>query len=366
MRLGVIIGQDERCGIGDFAHNLAEALPQRIECQWIAHPDDPSSRAWRRTAQGADGLDLVHVHFEYGLFESVKPYRNHFATLMERLRPPAVVTLHGPPPELASRWNAGRRGPSDILRDLAYLPFFGKWRRRFLQRATHWIIHNRQLSDQVSAVVGSGRVTYLPLPIPATGRRWRSRKDGSLVLVSPGFVKKHKGYDRFVEVMRDMPSCSWVVAGGPQDQRDDEFLKDLRRMIDDQGIGDQVRITGYLSRAEMEESFCRADMAIFPFHHVAASASMAWAIGCGAPVVATDLPEFLELQSRGAGIEFLPIDAPGSWPEIIQGLGRDRKRLENLSQRNRDFSSVESFTACAAAHTELFERVASTYRIVPK
>jgi glycosyltransferase involved in cell wall biosynthesis len=357
MRVGVAVPRRERCGVGDFARSLAKALPDTVECRLIHHPKHGSARAWRRAARATDGLDVVHVHFEYGLFGTVKPYRNRFAAFVGRLRPPVVVTLHGQLPELASRWGAGRLGASDILRDLAYLPFFGRWQRIMYGRVAHWVVHSRELLDRVTAVVGGGRATYLPMPVPTTDRTWRNAEGGDLILVSPGFVKSHKGYDVFVDVVRELTSCSWVVAGGPQDRRDDGYLDELRRLIAASGIGDRVQVTGYLSRPEMEEIMCRATMAVFPFRDVAGSASMAWAIGCGLPVVTTDLPEFRSLRSRGAGIELLPIDSPDSWPAMIKGLGNDRIRLLELARRNREVGSVNTFDACAAALVEIFERV---------
>lgn len=356
MRVGVAVSRREPCGVGDFARSLAKALPDGVEWQLIHHPENDSSHAWRRAARTANGLDLVHVHFEYALFGTVKPYRNRFAAFVGRLQPPVVVTLHGRLPGLASRWHAGRRRVPDILRDLAYLPFFGRWGRIMHGEVAHWIVHGRELFDRVTADVGEGRTTHLPLPVPAIARRWNNTGGGDPILVSPGFIKPHKGYGGFVEVVRDL-ACTWVIAGGPQDRRDDLHLEELRRLIDESEIGERVQVTGYLSRADMEETLCRATMAVFPFREVAASASMAWAVGCGLPVVSTDLPEFRWLRSMGAGIELLPREAPDSWSEIIEGLSRDRGRLADLARQNREFAATNTFDACAAAHVEVFKRV---------
>ena len=366
MRVGVFVPRRERCGVGDFAGRLAMAFPDTVECRLIHYPDDDSSRAWRRAARTADGLDLVHVHYEYGLFGSVKPYRNRFAAFMGRLGPPAVVTLHGQLPELAPRWGAERFAASDVFRDLAYLPFFRRWNRIMYGRGAHWVVHSRILCDRVTSVVGEERTTYLPLPVPNTDRTWLDAERGDLVLVSPGFVKPHKGYEVFLDVVRELGSFSWVIAGGPQDRRDERYLGELCRLIDASGIGDRAKVTGYLSRAEMEEVMCRATMAVFPFRDVAGSASMAWAVGCGVPVVTTDLPEFRSLRSRGAGIELLPIGSPDSWPGFIERLGNDYDRLVDLARQNRDFGSENTYETCAEALVEVFERVTCECRNLEK
>ena len=358
MKLGVATGVREQCGVRDFARQLASSYPPGVEVHWVIYPDRDVDAAWRQAAHAADGLDVVHVHYEYGLFRTVKPYRNRYSAFVDNLRPRAVVTLHGPLPRLEPRWRSGRRGVADLVRDLAYLPYFGRWERLMHRRVAHWIVHGRSLCDRVEAVVGVERITYLPHPVPEVELSWQPEARRQRVIVTPGFVKAHKGYHELARALGLGASWSWIIAGGPQDRTDEEYLHRLREELPARGVGDRVRITGYLDRADMEAVLCEAAMAVFPYGEVAGSGSVAWAIGCGVPVVATDLPEFCAMKSCGAGIELLPRDAPDQWAEALDRLWREPARLEELARRNRDYAAANGFGACARAHAEIFARVA--------
>jgi glycosyltransferase involved in cell wall biosynthesis len=335
MRIGVAAGARKRCGVGDFARALASAYPLDVEVLWLDHPAADTRAAWRGIARSADGLDVVHVHYEYGLFRTVKPYRNRYAAYVDRLSPPVVVTLHGPLPKLEPRWRSGRRGVADLLRDLAYLPFFARWERIMHRGVAHWIVHGRSLSDQMEPVVGAARSTYLPHPIPEVAQRWRPGTGERLVMVTPGFVKAHKGYHELARVLAADRSWSWIIAGGPQDRTDEEYLQDLREVLIARGVGDRVRVTDYLDRPDMEATLCGAAIAVFPYAEVTGSGSVAWAIGCGVPVVTTDLPEFRSVRS----------------------LWREPARLDELAQKNREYAAANGYDRCALAHSEIFARV---------
>jgi glycosyltransferase involved in cell wall biosynthesis len=357
MRLGVAAARRRRCGVSDFAQRLVAASPPEIEVTWIDYPDRDASGAWRRAARAADGLDLVHLHYEYGLFRTIRPYRNRYGTFLGRLRAPAVVTLHGALPRLEPRWRSGRRGASDLVRDLAYLPFFSRWERILCRGVRHWIAHGRGVHDQTAQVVGVERVTYMPHPVPEVESMWRPEARREKVIVTPGFIKAHKGYHELVRALKDGASWSWIIAGGSQDRTDEEYLHQLREVLAARGVGDRVRITGYLDRSDMEATLCAAAMAVFPYTDVTGSGSVTWAIGCGVPVVTTDLPEFRAMQSGGAGIELLPREAPDRWADTLDRLWREPARLEALASRNRDYACANGFGSCARAHAEIFARV---------
>jgi glycosyltransferase involved in cell wall biosynthesis len=177
-------------------------------------------------------------------------------------------------------------------------------------------------------------------------------------MVTPGFVKPHKGYEELSQLLAADRSWSWIIAGGAQDRRDEEYVRRLQEALAAGGLGDRVRITGYLDRPEIEAKMCGAHLAVFPYADVFGSGSVAWAIGCGMPVVTTDLPEFRSMRSRGAGIELLPVGSPDRWAEIIRRLWCEPARLEELARKNRVYAAANDFAGCALAHAEIFSRVA--------
>jgi glycosyltransferase involved in cell wall biosynthesis len=359
IRVAIAARDSERCGVRDYARHLADAMPEGVEVFWVAYPDADSSAVWRRAAKATQGADVVHVHYEYGLFRLVKPLRNRFATFMDNLTAPAVVTLHGPLPSLDFRWSAKKPyGIADALRDVAYVPFRSRWPAQNHRRAAHWIVHTRALRDTVARYAGPDRVTLMAHPAPRVGSLWRGDSGRELRLVTPGFIKEHKGAEIFLETLRAMPEWRWTLAGGPQNPRDARFLARLRKRIDDLGLADRVEIAGYLSREELESLVCRHAMAVFPYERAEGSGSLALSIGLGMPVAATDLPSFREMREAGAGIEFLPRETPERWASVLQTLHDDPSRLERLAQVNRGFALSNSYEHAATQLAALFRSIA--------
>lgn len=358
IRLGVSAPIRDRCGVADYARFLADAMPAEIEVAWLPFPDGGDRRAWRRLARREAGFDLVHVHFETGLFGTVKPLRNRFATLLARVQAPTVVTLHDRLPRPAPRWRTARPyRPWDVLRDLAYLPFFPTWERFQYRRAEHWIVHTRDLARSVEAGTGAKKVTVIPHPVPRTSHDWGAVAGEDVRLVTPGFIKRAKGLDALLDAVAAEPRASWTLAGGPQDEADRRALAGLERRIEALGLADRIRITGFLPRGEVEELLASSTLAVFPYQRSSGSGSVTWAVGTGTPVLAADLPAFRELRDAGAGLELVRGSDPEALRQAIRGLVSNRGRLKSLSQRSRSYSARHGYPQMAARTASLFQSI---------
>jgi glycosyltransferase involved in cell wall biosynthesis len=359
-RVAVAAPARERCGVADYARRLAEALPERFEVTTIDFPQSSSRSAWREAAAEADTADVVHVHYETGLFGTVKPYRNRFGSFVRRQRPPVVVSLHDLLPRLTPRWLARPPyGPRDALRDIAYLPFFRHWERAQYGRGSHWLVHTREHQRAVAAATGETRVSRWIHPIPSTDVLWRSdNPTGELGhLVSPGFIKAHKGYSGFVRTVARLSEVTWTLAGGAQDERDRHYAEGLCEEIKSSDLTARIRTTGYLQHDELEALTARATLAVFPFDRVTGSGSVALAIALGMPVVATDLPGLRELVDEGAGVELLPRAEPDCWADRIARLLASPDQLRALAAMNREHARHHSYARAGERLGALFDEV---------
>ena len=359
IRLAVAAPDRARCGVADYARFLGRALESHFDLVPIAFPETERRSAWIRAAAAADSTALVHVHYEYSLFRTVKPYRNRFATFMKRLQPPSVVTLHDLLPQLGVKaWGTRWFQPRSLVRELAYAPWFGSWRQEMYGLADHWLVHSEEHRRVVATVVGASAVSSHLHPIPETGCQW-SEPPPSPKLVSPGFVKHHKGYLEFLDVLERLPSATWVIAGGPQDERDVRFVDELETRAARSGVADRLEITGYLDRAELERLASTATMAVFPFERVTGSGSLTWAIGLGMPVVASDLLPFRELAEAGAGLELLPLHQRDTWADRISALLVSPDRLAALGSANDRYRRSHGYDQLAGRLRDLFARLSN-------
>ncbi len=355
IRVAVAAPARARCGISDYTRLLADAYPSDVQIHHIPFPSCSSPKAWRSVASITDEFDVVHVNYEYSFFHTIKPYRNRFATFMRRLRPPAVVTAHAALPKLIPRWQTTTRYRLyDFLRDMAYLPFFGTWETAEYKRGRHWVVHTAELAAQLAKTVGVDHVSYTLHPVPECCHQWSYRASDRFLFVTPGFIKPHKGYESLIPVLTAHRKRRWILAGGPQNQADEQYLEELRTRWRQSGVDSRVEVGGYLPRAELEAAACRGVIAVFPFRWVSGSATLSWAAGLGIPIVATDLSPVLEMKKAGAGIELLPFGSEMLWPSIIENLVGDRERLERLSRQNHEYARRHSYRALSSTMTKIF------------
>ena len=359
IRVAIVASFRCPCGIGDVAERLARALPAGCRSTLIDLPERDHPDEWRQTGRRCQGHEAVHIHYEYGLFHVVKPLRNRLAALLGRINAPTVVTLHDTLPRLEPRWPHWRT-LGDGVRDLAYLPFFSWWEAAQYRRADHWIAHTREVYARAAATIPAHRLSLLPLPVPPVTRSWQWSPSDPPKIVTPGFIKRHKGYEILVEVLERLSGWNWVVAGGPQDESDRLFVIELKKSIEDAGLSDRVRFTGYCSEADVEAELARATLAVLPFHRAAASSSLAWAIACGTPVIAADLPAFREVADSGAGIELVDGRDADLWARRFAELAGDHDRLRELSASSRTYAEGRDDEAIAAAHADLYADLAAS------
>jgi glycosyltransferase involved in cell wall biosynthesis len=357
IRVAIVAPVRQRCSIADYVRLHVDRFPSDIQAEIIPMPKTAGKRdRWRAVATKANTADIVHVHFEYGLFDPVKPYHNRYTAFMRTLRPLRLVTLHDHFPDLQPRWrHVWPYRPSDWLRDIAYLPRFGSWRRGLYRQALHYVVHTLPLREEAIAFAGDENVTLLSMPIPKVRNRWRFETAASNQLVTPGFIKPHKGYDEMLDRMAEHESWHWTIGGCPQDEHDRLHLSMLEERIARNGLDERVRITGYLPREEMQRLMASSSLAVFPFRHSAGSSSVAWAIGAGMPVAAADLSAFRSMKNNGAGIELLRMEDDTSWPRQIEELMGNPVRLSTLGRANAAYAESNGFDLLA-------DRTAAVYR----
>ena len=358
IRVAIVASFQRPCGIGDFARRSARALPVGFQSTLIELPERDRPDEWRQTSHRCQGHDAVHIHYEYGLFHVVKPLRNRLAVLLDRIDAPAVVTLHDALPRLEPRWPHWRT-VGDGVRDLGYLPFFPWWEAAQYRRADHWIAHTREVYARAATAIPAHRLSLLPLPVPPVALQWHWSPSDPPTITSPGFIKRHKGYELLVDILERLPGWTWVVAGGPQDDSDRLYVVELKTRIENAGLGGRVRFTGYRSAADVEAELACATLAVLPFHRAAASSSLAWAIACATPVVAAELPAFQEVAGDGAGIDLVDGRDPGRWAARLAELAGAHDRLRQLSAASRQYAATRDDKATGAAHADLYAGLAA-------
>ena len=353
LRLALLTSASPRCGIAAYSDRLVEALRPHVEVDVV-----PVSLPFDESLSRLNAADLVHIQHEYSFWGSALPGKSRFPDLLSHLDRPWVVTAHtvAPAEEVLGlvstvgwRAVAKRLGlhALGLRRFVEVLPFLGA-------RAT--LVHTGAASETLHRR-GVSHVRHLPMPVPQlavpadpAAVLARLGLTGQPFIVLPGFLTPSKGGADAVRAFaaQDYPG-RLVLAGGARDEAGEAYEQQLRQLIAEMRLEDRVRITGYLPEAELGTLLRLADLVLLPYRTGTGSYAAATAIGCGAAVLAADLPCFedfpcLALYQRG---------------QLAITLGRllqsetDRAALRVAAAR---YAERHSWNHVAEQHLEIYQR----------
>lgn len=236
--------------------------------------------------------------------------------------------------------------PSPVLRPVGRLlrriDLFS-WRRlaMLITRVsrTREFLQGLGVPDERIAVVGDGGDLSLfkPAASPAERAAARARlgyRDDEVVLVHHGVMHPNKGNDRIVRAvaaLRDrLPRLRFLCVGdGPQ-------LEEVRRLVEELGVGDRVRLTGWVEDiAEVVAALQAADIGLSmrignPSDHFHLTSTLVHNMACGLPVLAARLAGFQEVLREGENALLFDPDNADQLQTALIRLGEDaglRSRL---------------------------------------
>ncbi|MFV2100558.1 glycosyltransferase family 4 protein [Micromonospora sp. LOL_024] len=163
--------------------------------------------------------------------------------------------------------------------------------------------------------------------------------------------------------LRGRDGWEMVIAG------DGECLPVLRAMVDERGLGDVVRFTGWLQAPEVDALLRGATLGIQPdvFSDMTNLSTMAKTVeylARGLPVVAVDLLE--TRRTAGAAGRYVATGSGDEFGKAIDELLDDEARLAQMRAVARDrFTAVLAWEHQAAAYLGVWRRLAPTPNSLP-
>jgi teichuronic acid biosynthesis glycosyltransferase TuaC len=233
-----------------------------------------------------------------------------------------------------------------------------RWMQWAFQRAARIITVSESLRQfAISIGADPRRVRTIPNGIdakvfyPRPYLETRSRLGMPLdrpVILSAGYLIERKGHHRVVRALAELraagiPAELWIV-GGPG--REGRFEQEIHSVIRECGLADAVHVVGAVKAAVLSEYMSATDLFCL------ASSREGWpnvvheALGCGAPVVATNvggIPDMLPSPDYGL---IIPPDDPAA---LVNALGNglqknwDRARISSWG-RSRSWEQVAAET----------------------
>jgi len=362
------------CSIADYHNKLVREFDSSIQCESLTFPTDSVYRdqplqLWQRRRHYAQlaatsrSYDVALIQFithwnglrdgEYAL----PVFANHLA------RPFALI-LHEWPPTPDS--DVAPAGVKRVLTE-AFAVAAKRWDRRgfssdtwfrehFLRRAGHIFVHSEALRDQVlSAGIPASRVSFIVFPVlelpsgdTSVADTVAARFAGHRIIVIFGFPHPRKSLELAIQALPDLPrDVALLFVGGIDGTYRQQYVSSLIQLAGRLGVEERVEFVGEVAETALRAVFERAQFALAPFAYATGSASFAYLMAAGVPIVASDLPEHRMLHREGAGLSLFDRGNVAALVAAANGLLADADQRASLSLQSRAFVKRHSFASFA-------------------
>jgi glycosyltransferase involved in cell wall biosynthesis len=363
--------QPRKCGIATFTYDLSHAISDRYrdtecivvpvtdpeqqynyppEVRFEMHEQDLDS--YRRAADflNLSNADIVSVQHEFGIYGGAAG--SHVVALVRDLDIPVVTTLHT---VLDTPHPDERRA----LRELAALS------ARLVvmsQRGKQLLTSVCGVPEDKIDVIAHG-VPDMPFVDPNFYKD-QYGVEGKLVLLTFGLLSPNKGIEVVLQALpdlvREFPELVYVVLGAthPNVVRDqgEAYRLSLIRLTQDLGV--QKHVVFYDRFVELDELLRfigAADIYITPYLNPkqVTSGTLAYAFGCGKPVISTPYWHAEELLADDHGV-LVPFGDPSAIVRETRALLNDSARRHRMRKRGYLLGREMVWSNVAHRYTESF------------
>ncbi len=376
----------EHCGIGNATFGLLEAADfgrRHIVLGNVVEGTVQSKhevhRVWKKNnffypfqilralrSVGIPPRSIAHVQHHFFLYGRA-PTALGFPFLLLVLRIcgcKIVVQLHSVVDYRALERDIGLRGTT--IRPSRAAPLLKSFYRVVDLFSDRIIVWTQEMSSKLKSLYGTAdsKVRIAPFGWETKPTRRDSAekylgKEGGMSIVFHGFLDPTKGLEvllfAFSRIADRFPLAHLFLVGEPSPHLSashrGEYLEDLRGLATTLGIGERVRITGYVREEVLDQYLDAASMIVLPYTTVASVAGsvvLSRIAGLGKPLVASRIPRFAsELVS---GRDALLVE-PGNIDELalaVTRIANDHELARSLGENLRRLSEERSWNRTAA------------------
>lgn len=353
-KLGFIGGYlPRKCGIATFTTDLCCAVAAQYEsvnCSAVPVNDMPQGYSYpsevkfeisqqeldsyRRAADflNFSNFDVVSLQHEYGIFGGQTG--RHILALVRSLQMPVVTTLHTVLREPAADQRRVMRELSELSSRLVVMS----------QRGREFLLDVYGVQAEKIDVIAHG-IPDVPFVDPSSSKRALG-VDGKHVILTFGLLSPNKGIEYALrampDVIREFPNAVYLVLGATHPQlvreQGETYRLSLERLAADLGITRNVIFYNrFVDRRELLDFIAAADLYLTPYLDEAqiTSGTLAYAFGCGKPVVSTPYWHADELLADGRGVLVPFRDSCAIARELANLLRHEDERLVMRRQAYR-------------------------------
>ena len=195
------------------------------------------------------------------------------------------------------------------------------------------------------------------------GQRWAARQAIGLgeqpVLLFVGRIQPLKGVDLAVDALARLQNQSalLVIVGGPSGADGERTMADLRRRVDQLGLGHRVRFVEPQPHHLLSTYYRAADACLVPSRSESFSLVALEAAACGTPVVATDVGGLRNNVIDGFTGFLVGRRDPSEFAARIDDVLADPLLALRLGEQGAERSRSHTWSASAAQAVDVFQRL---------
>lgn len=177
---------------------------------------------------------------------------------------------------------------------------------------------------------------------------------GTNVVLFAGRLEYEKGVQTVLDALAGLrervgPTEFFIAGVGT-------YSEELRRKVDELGLGDVVHFTGFLADHELRLHYAAADVAVAPSIYEPFGLVAVEAMACGTPVVVGDTGGLREVVSGGHGLTFTPQDADHLTDVLTRVLSDDHLAAELVDRGRTRILARYDWDEVAAATIGVYRR----------
>jgi glycosyltransferase involved in cell wall biosynthesis len=364
LEVNLVTSWDKQCGIATYSAYFAHELKKKCKVYVTVLTNKNALSPYFGNLGYTVGrsYDLVHVQFEYGIFPSLKLGKRTltaFSALLFYLglamgNRYVVTTLHEPRKTVT----AGSRSGLLYSKQLDQLLF---------SVSDTIVVHTQESKRLLQTVYGLEPTKLTVIPHGSYEQPKFSDKEaakaklglqGKIIVTILGFVTAKKGHDLVIPLLPKInDNVQLVIAGGPQNYQDEQYMANLKKLAEQYGVSDRVTLTGYLE--DLTSILNASDVALLPYRYVTDSGVLHLLIAYRVPTLTSDLAAFREVYDEFGCLDLFRAGDSEDLYEKLRALLADSQHRITLKAKCADMWNATKWSTIAQRHIELYRQILS-------
>jgi glycosyltransferase involved in cell wall biosynthesis len=361
----------DRDGIASYTARLENALKN----EHIGIRVAANGRDWKRGSPSyifsimrkavKSRTHIVHIQLSYFTFgnEYCTGLSPFLALSLKLLGKKVVITFH----DLVQRSNV----KNSFLEKHTSSRFMGfkRWALNCYTKmvcaiADKVIVHS-EIAQKVliqDYAVSKERIRVIPHGIDQAIPRYEENQpeNGNRHIVSYfGLVKHGKGLEDLLEVWQRIKdtNAQLLIIGGKHPTMNDNYYENLTNLVKESGLDSSIRFCGYVPDEVLPYYLGKSDAFVLPYNEwgdvIASSGALSVVAPYLKPIVATDVPAFEKLKSKGAAVIVKKGDIDGL-TSAIKDVLTDIQMRNSLTSKLSKWLPESSWSVVARRTARLY------------